>query len=99
MLAVGIKELKAKLSQFVRLAQAGEVVLVTDHNQIVAELRPARKLSQPVDSLEEILEELASEGELVRSSRAKKDRFGKLNGLGLPEGTATQILDELRAEH
>ncbi len=99
MLAVGIKELKAKLSQFVRLAQAGEVVLVSDHSQVVAELRPARRLSQPVDSLEEILEELASKGELVRSSRAKKDRFARLNGLGLPEGTAAEILDELRGEN
>ncbi len=98
MLAVGIKELKAKLSQFVRLAQAGEVVLVTDHNKVVAELRPARRLSQPLDSLDEILEKLASENELVRSSRAKKDRLGKLEGLGLPEGTADKILAELRAE-
>jgi antitoxin (DNA-binding transcriptional repressor) of toxin-antitoxin stability system len=39
MRAVGIKTLKYKLSEYVRLAAAGEVVLVTDRDRIVAELR------------------------------------------------------------
>jgi len=40
MRAVGIKSLKNKLSEYVRLAAAGETVLVTDRDRIVAELRP-----------------------------------------------------------
>jgi antitoxin (DNA-binding transcriptional repressor) of toxin-antitoxin stability system len=39
MRAVGIKVLKNKLSEYVRLAAAGEIVLVTDRDRIVAELR------------------------------------------------------------
>ena len=39
MRAVGIKTLKNKLSEYVRLAAAGEIVLVTDRDRIVAELR------------------------------------------------------------
>ena len=39
MRAVGIKALKNKLSEYVRLAAAGEFVLVTDRERIVAELR------------------------------------------------------------
>src|SRR5688572_33330836 len=40
MRAVGIKTLKNKLSEYVRLAAAGETILVTDRDQVVAELRP-----------------------------------------------------------
>jgi antitoxin (DNA-binding transcriptional repressor) of toxin-antitoxin stability system len=42
MRAVGIKTLKNRLSEYVRLAAAGEVVLVTDRDRIVAELRAPR---------------------------------------------------------
>jgi antitoxin (DNA-binding transcriptional repressor) of toxin-antitoxin stability system len=40
MRAVGIKALKNKLSQYVRLAASGETVLVTDRDRVVAELVP-----------------------------------------------------------
>jgi antitoxin (DNA-binding transcriptional repressor) of toxin-antitoxin stability system len=41
MRAVGIKVLKNRLSEFVRLvAETGETVLVTDRNRVVAELVP-----------------------------------------------------------
>ncbi|MBM4396081.1 MAG: prevent-host-death protein [Deltaproteobacteria bacterium] len=40
MRAVGIKTLKDKLSEYVRLAAGGETVLVTDRDKVVAELRP-----------------------------------------------------------
>lgn len=42
MRAVGIKVLKNKLSEYVRLAAQGEIVLVTDRDQVVAELGPPR---------------------------------------------------------
>ena len=38
--AVGLKVLKNKLSEYVRLAASGEVVLVTDRDRVVAELVP-----------------------------------------------------------
>lgn len=40
MRAVGIRELKSKLSEYIRLVGAGESVLVTDRGTVVAELRP-----------------------------------------------------------
>ena len=39
MVAVGIRELKNRLSEYLRLVRAGEVVLVTDRGEVVAELR------------------------------------------------------------
>src|SRR5687768_387597 len=40
MKTVGLKVLKNKLSEYVRLAAGGETVLVTDRDRVVAELGP-----------------------------------------------------------
>jgi antitoxin (DNA-binding transcriptional repressor) of toxin-antitoxin stability system len=40
MRAVGLKVLKNKLSEYVRLAAGGETVLITDRDRVVAELVP-----------------------------------------------------------
>ena len=48
MRAVGIKVLKNKLSEYVRLAAGGETVLVTDRDRVVAELGPPRPARSPV---------------------------------------------------
>ena len=37
---VGLRELKNRLSEYVRLVRAGEHVQVTDRGQVVAELMP-----------------------------------------------------------
>jgi prevent-host-death family protein len=39
MRAVGIRELKNKLSTYIRLAEKGERILVTDRDRVVAEIR------------------------------------------------------------
>lgn len=97
MKTVGIKQLKARLSEYVRAVRAGETVLVTHHDQVVAELCPPRR---PVasDGLEERLDALAAAGTLTRAALPKRDWSWHAAGLGLPEGTATALLDELRAE-
>jgi len=48
MRAVGLKILKNKLSEYVRLAASGETVLVTDRDRVVAELGPPREGRSPV---------------------------------------------------
>ena len=40
MRSVGLKALKNKLSEYVRLAAGGETVLVTDRDRVVAEIGP-----------------------------------------------------------
>ena len=47
MRAVGLKVLKNKLSEYVRLAAAGETVLVTDRDAVVAEIGPLRPGRSP----------------------------------------------------
>ena len=48
MRSVGIKTLNSKLSEYVRLAEAGETVLVTDRDRVVAEIGPPRASRSPV---------------------------------------------------
>lgn len=54
MIKVGIKELKAKLSEYVERALGGEMVVVTDRGEPVAELVPLsptkRKLLELVEA-------------------------------------------------
>lgn len=48
MRSVGLKVLKNKLSEYVRLAAGGETVLVTDRDRVVAELVPPRGGRSPL---------------------------------------------------
>lgn len=48
MRAIGLKVLKNKLSEYVRLAAHGETVLVTDRDRVVAELVPPASSRSPV---------------------------------------------------
>ena len=50
MRSVGIKLLKNKLSEYIRLAAEGETVLVTDRDRVVAELGPPAPGRSPLIS-------------------------------------------------
>ncbi len=47
MLSVGIKTLKNKPSEYLRLVSSGETVLVTDRDRVVAEMIPPRETRSP----------------------------------------------------
>lgn len=99
MKVVGVKELKARLSEYIRLARAGESILVTERNEVVAELRAARRQVPAVaDRFEDTLDALAASGEVTRAGRSKRDWTWRSRGLGLPSGTADALLDELRRD-
>lgn len=48
MRAVGLKVLKNKLSEYVRLAASGETILVTDRDRVVAQLGPPQEGRSPL---------------------------------------------------
>jgi len=48
MKSVGTKVLESKLSEYVRLAAAGETILITDRDQVVAELNKHRGERSPI---------------------------------------------------
>jgi prevent-host-death family protein len=98
MKAVGIKEMKARLSEYVRAVRAGEVVLVTDRGEVVAELRPPTERAEMAGTLEGALAALKEAGEVTRATRSKENWTWTTRGLGLDAGSAARLLDELRAE-
>ena len=67
---VGTRELKNRLSHYLRQVKQGEVVEVTDRGEVVAELRPAA--SRPGRSeLEKALDELEAEGLIEKRASGK----------------------------
>lgn len=95
MRVVGVKQLKARLSEYLRLVRAGETVVVTDRDQVVAELRPAPRRAAPREQMDEVLDGLAEAGELTRPALPKGRWTWKAEGLGLAPGTAQRLLDAL----
>jgi antitoxin (DNA-binding transcriptional repressor) of toxin-antitoxin stability system len=98
MKSVGVKQLKSRLSEYLRLVKQGEVVLVTDRDEVVAELRPARRNAPTADTVEEVLEALAERGEIMRAATPGGGRTWRAKGLSLPPGSAQAVLDEIRED-
>ena len=92
MRSVGIKLLKNRLSEYVRLASSGEVVLVTERDRVVAELVPpvASRTSGVHDAL------------LAEAVRAGWVTPPALSGVPLPErrpvARLRTILGEMAAD-
>jgi antitoxin (DNA-binding transcriptional repressor) of toxin-antitoxin stability system len=61
MRAVGIKALKNRLSEYVRVAADGETVLVTDRDRVVAELGPPQA-GRAVDVSDALLADVVRRG-------------------------------------
>jgi antitoxin (DNA-binding transcriptional repressor) of toxin-antitoxin stability system len=66
--AVRLKVLKNKLSEYVRLAYGGETILVTDRDQVVAELVPPRVDRTP-SVADRVLVDLVRQGWLTPAVR------------------------------
>jgi len=64
MRTVGLKVLKNKLSEYVRLAQQGETVLIADRDRVVAELVPPRLERAPLVA-DALLADLVRQGVLA----------------------------------
>jgi antitoxin (DNA-binding transcriptional repressor) of toxin-antitoxin stability system len=85
--AVGIRALKSRLSEYVRLAQSGETVLVTDRDRVVAELRApeAGRSTSPADAM---LAEAVRQGLLTAPA---------LPGVGAPPSKPVTTLADILA--
>jgi antitoxin (DNA-binding transcriptional repressor) of toxin-antitoxin stability system len=95
MKAVGIRELKNRLSEYLRQVRRGEEILVTDRGVVVAELRrPGPRTS---DSEYPALVELARGGKARLGAENRPELYPALEP-ALTEGTALDLLDEERGE-
>ena len=59
---IGVRQLKARLSEVLRAVEAGEAVRVTNHGKPVAEIIPPRR-----QTMNERLDELAAQGLVTRA--------------------------------
>ena len=96
MKAVGIRELKNRLSEYVRLVRNGETMLVTDRGVVVAELRPPGNTS--IDSSDPVIESLVRRGNVTIGAPNRPDLYPLLPSI-TPPGTAEKMLDEERGDH
>ena len=96
MKAVGIRELKNRLSEYVRLVRAGEEFLVTDRGEVVAELRPPLRGEAPVEPYPG-LSRLVRAGRLRPGTGNSPELYPAI-AQRTPEGTAARLLREERGE-
>ena len=69
MKSVGIRILKNQLSKYLKLVQKGETVLVTDHDEVVAEIRkPAQLARQGLSRYESFILDAEENGVVTASS-------------------------------
>jgi antitoxin (DNA-binding transcriptional repressor) of toxin-antitoxin stability system len=95
MRAVGIRELKNRLSEYIRLVGSGERVLVTDRGVIVAELRPP---GTPIeDDPYPLLSAAARKGKVTIGAPNHPDLYPKFEKV-TPDGLARELLDWARGE-
>ena len=93
-----MKSLKAKLSEHLRFVKAGETILVTERDEVIAELRPARGRLPAEGSLVALLATLAESGDVTPPLLPKRGWALSAGHLGLPPGTAAELLDQVRSE-
>lgn len=95
MRAVGVRELKNRLSEYLRLVKAGEDVLITDRGEVIAELhQPTLRRTRPAAAG---LEDLARRGDARIGLPNDPSVYPRLEPV-LPPGTAARLLDAERGE-
>ena len=70
MISVGVRDLKNRLSHYLQYVKQGERVLITEHNQIIAEISLPKEDQKNLE-LDSLLENLAASGKLQRAKRNK----------------------------
>lgn len=91
---VGIKNLKNNLSAYLRQVKRGLRVLVTDRDEVIAEIGQPRH--DELDELPPLLAEWVRRGELRPRRRSKEPL--PIPPVRFPDGTAKRLLDLDRGE-
>lgn len=101
MKAVGIKNLKNNLSKYLDMVREGEIVYVTDRDDIIAEIhKPISAPTTMVSRWEAFLNEGERNGTLIRAKREKSSIMEDLKQLppGPPIPDWMKTLDETRED-
>ena len=92
---VGLRELKNRLSEYVRVVRAGEHVQITDRGEVVAELIPPAPANRR--DLAAALADLERRGLMKPPTAAGRARYPRLPRI-VPAGAVQRLLDEDRGE-
>jgi antitoxin (DNA-binding transcriptional repressor) of toxin-antitoxin stability system len=96
MKSVGIRELKNRLSEYVREVRGGEEILVTDRGKVVAELRPPTP-PEARTSVHPGLAALARRGILTLGKANAPELYPPLPPV-MAAGSAAELLAEERGD-
>jgi antitoxin (DNA-binding transcriptional repressor) of toxin-antitoxin stability system len=93
---VGIRKLKDRLSAYIRAVRKGNVILVTDHGTVVAEIRkPQKEYSQIKRNA--LRQDWIDSNKLHVPSESRK-KIVK-SSVSLPAGTSIRLLDSERRDY
>jgi antitoxin (DNA-binding transcriptional repressor) of toxin-antitoxin stability system len=95
MKTVGIRELKNRLSEYLRLVRAGESMLVTDRGEVVAEFSPPGRVLADASTPAGLLG-LARRGLLTLGSPRDASVYVALPRARRGKRNAAELLDEER---
>jgi prevent-host-death family protein len=97
MRAAGIREIKNRLSEFLRLVAEGETVLVTDRGRVVAQLAPPPAAGAPALTEDGALARLAAAGK-VRMPRRRIPSPGAGPVGSVAPAEFARVLDDVRSD-
>jgi antitoxin (DNA-binding transcriptional repressor) of toxin-antitoxin stability system len=95
MRTAGIRELKAKLSEYLGHVKDGEVVLVTERGHVIAEITRPGQSAAPVTATDADLARLQGLLTVTRSGVNDPEAYPR-TGVQAAPGTAERLLDEER---
>lgn len=93
MSTVGVKELKNRLTYYLRLTKQGEEIVVTDRGKPIALLQPLQSAKQ-IQSREARLAQLVTQGVVTLPTRKPLSRLRRVKAKGTP--VSQRILEERR---
>jgi antitoxin (DNA-binding transcriptional repressor) of toxin-antitoxin stability system len=98
MKTVGVRELKTHLSSYLRDVARGDVFLVTDHGEVVAELRPPGAADKSMTREELARKRLIDAGRLKPAVAPGALSWDSYPRFRLRHGTAQELLDADRED-
>ncbi len=101
MKAVGIKVLKDNLSKYLKMVIAGEIIWVTDRDEVIAEIhRPTMPIPGKVDPWEALLNAEERRKVLTRALSEKTPSLNKLKELPRPKKAIDiqKLLNEIKED-
>lgn len=87
---VGVRELRQNLSVYLARVKRGETLSVTEHNQVVAVLKPAPAMN--------LIDRLVAEGRATAPTRTIADLLSRPRLRVRLKKPLSQILEEMREE-